>query len=60
MVLYQITSNGGPGVHNGPAAGGLVFKNEYTSKTLLQNCSAQVLEIRYVALPGVPLPSLFK
>ena len=26
--LYQVYSNGGPGVQNGPATGGLGFKNE--------------------------------
>ena len=26
--LYQICSNGGPGVQNGPVTGGLGFKNE--------------------------------
>ena len=26
--LYQVCSDGGPGVYNGPAAGGIVFKNE--------------------------------
>ena len=61
MDLYQVCSNGGPGVRNGPAAGGLGFKNEiYFKNLLLQNCLAQVLEIWYVALPGGPLPSLFK
>ena len=55
MNFYQVYSNDGPGVRNGPAAGGgLWFKNE------IQNCLAQVLEIWYVALPGAPLPSLFK
>ena len=28
MDLYQVCSNGGPGLQNGPAAGGLEFKNE--------------------------------
>ena len=61
MDLYQVCSNGGPGVRNGPAAGGLGFKNEiYFKNLLLQNCLAQVLEIWYVALPGGPLPSVFK
>ena len=41
--------------------GGLGFKNEiYFKNLLLQNYLAQVLEIWYVALPGGPLPSLFK
>ena len=31
MDLYQVCSNGGPGVQNGPAAGGLGFKNEIQS-----------------------------
>ena len=26
--LYQVCSNGGPGLQNGPTAGGLGFKNE--------------------------------
>ena len=68
MDLYQVCSNGGPGVRNGPAAGGgggggggLGFKMKYILQNLLlQNCLAQMLEIWYVALPGGPLPSLFK
>ena len=61
MDLYQVCSNGGPGLQNGPAAGGLGFKNEiYLKKLLVQNCLAQVLEIWFVALLGGPLPSLFK
>ena len=28
--LYQVCSNGGPGVKNGSAAGGLGFKIKYT------------------------------
>ena len=61
MDLYQVCSNGGPGVQNGPAAGGLGFKKEiYFKNLLLQNCLAQGLEIWYIALPGGPLPSLFK
>ena len=32
MDLYQVCSNGGPGVRNGPAAGGLGFKNEINFK----------------------------
>ena len=28
MDFYQVCLNGGPGVQNGPAAGGLGFKNE--------------------------------
>ena len=28
MDLFQVCSNGGPGVRNGPAAGGLGLKNE--------------------------------
>ena len=61
MDLYQGCSNGGPGVQNGPAAGGLGFKKEiYLKNLLLQNCWAQGLEIWYIALPGGPLPSLFK
>ena len=59
--LYQVCSNGGPGVQNGPAAGGLGFKIEiYLKNLLLQNCLAQGLEIWYIALPDGPLPSLFK
>ena len=61
MDLYQVCSNGGPGVQNDPAAGGLVFKKEiYLKNLLLQNCLAQGLEIWYTTLPGDPLPSLFK
>ena len=61
MDLYQVCSNGGPGVQIGPAAGGLGFKKEiYLKNLLLQNCLAQGLEIWYIALPGGPLPSLFK
>ena len=35
MDLYQVCSNGGPGVRNGPAAGGGVLGSEmkYTSKS---------------------------
>ena len=51
MDLYEVCSIDGPGVQNGPAAGVIGF---------LQNCLAQVLKIRYVALPGGPLPSFFK
>ena len=55
MDLYQVCSNGGPGVQNGPAAGGLGFKKEiYLKNLLLQNCLAQGLEIWYIALPGGP------
>ena len=61
MDLYQVCSNGGPGVLNGPAAGrSWVQKGNILQNLLLQNCFAQVLEIWYVALPGGPLPSLFK
>ena len=61
MDLYQVCSDGGPGVQNSPAAGGLGFKIEiYLKNLLLQNCLDQVLEIKYVALPGGPLPNLFK
>ena len=28
LNIYQVCSNGTPGVQNGPAAGGLVFENE--------------------------------
>ena len=61
MDLYQVCSNGGPGVQHGPAAGGLWFKKgNILQNLLLKNCLAQELEIWYVALPGNPLPSLFK
>ena len=61
MDLYQVCSNGGPGVRNGPTAGGVLgSKMKYTQNLLLQNCLAQVLEIWHVALPGGLLPSLFK
>ena len=64
MDLYQVYSNGDPGVRNGPAAGGgggsWVQKRNILRNLLLQNCLAQVLEFWYVALPGGPLPSLFK
>ena len=61
MDPYQVCSNGGPGVQNGPAAGGSwVQKRNILQNLLLQNCLAQVLEIWYIALPGGPLPSLFK
>ena len=34
MDLYQVCSNGGPGVRNGPAAGGVLgSKMKYTSKS---------------------------
>ena len=33
MDLYQVCSNGGPEVQNGPAAGGLGFKNEIYLKS---------------------------
>ena len=43
MDLYQICSNGGPGIRNGPAAGGHGFKNEiyfkiFFSRTVLLRC----------------------
>ena len=62
MDLYQVCSNGGPGVQNDPAAGGVLgFKKEiYLKNLLLQNCLAQGLEIWFIALSGGPLPSLFK
>ena len=61
MHFYQVCSNDGPGVRNGSAAGGSWVQKLNTLKNLLlQNCLAQVLEIWYVALPGAPLPSLFK
>ena len=61
MDLYQVCSNSGPGVQNGPAAGrSWVEKGNILQNLLLQNCLAQMLEIWYVALPGGPLPSLFK
>ena len=61
MDLYQVCSNAGPGVQNGPAAGGSWVQNcNILKNLLLQNCLAQMLEIRYVALPGSPLVSLFK
>ena len=61
MDLYQVCSNDGPGVRNGPAAGGFwVQKGNTLKNLLLQNCLAQALEVWYVALPGGPLPSLFK
>ena len=64
MDFYQVCSNGGPRVQNGPVAGGgggLVFKKEiYLKNLLLQNCLALGLEIWYIALPGGLLPSLFK
>ena len=61
--LYQVFSNDGPGVRNGPASGGggsWVQKRNILQNLLLQNCLAQVLEIWYVTMPGGPLPSLFK
>ena len=64
MDLYQVCSNGGPWVQNGPVAGGgggLGFKKEiYLKNLLLQNCLAQGLDIWFIAVPGGPLPSLFK
>ena len=61
MDLYQVCSNGGLGPW-GPKwpCGGGVLDSEMNQNLLLQNCLAQVLEIWYVALPGGPLPSLFK
>ena len=64
MVLYQVCSNGGPRVQNGPDAGGPVFETieiqrKILKNLLLQNRWAQMLEIWYVALPSGPLPSLF-
>ena len=44
-----------------PCGGGSwVQKWNILQNLLLQNCLAQVLEIWYLALPGGPLPSLFK
>ena len=60
MVLNQVCSYGGPGVKNGPVAGGLGFKNKTVLNILLQNCYGQVFDIWYTALVDGPLPSLFK
>ena len=59
MDLYQVCSDGGLWVQNGPeVGGGLGFRNEiYLKNLLLQNCLTQVLEIWYAALSGGPLPS---
>ena len=40
--------------------GVLGSKVRFTQNLLLQNRLAQVLDIWYIALPGGPLPSLFK
>ena len=39
---------------------GLSWVQKKNRNLLLQNCLAKVLESWYVALPGSPLPSLFK
>ena len=43
MDFYKVCSNGGPGVQNGPGAGGLGFKNEiylknFFSRTAWLSC----------------------
>ena len=61
MDLYQVYSNGSPGIQNGPGAEGLWFKNEIYLKIFFSRTAwAQVLEIWYVVLPGGRLPILFK
>ena len=44
------------GFPNGPGVGDLEFKNEIYFKSSFP----ELLGVRYVALPGGPLPSLFK
>ena len=64
MDFYQVCSNEGPGVQDGPWQEGHRFeplKNiEKYLKNLLQNHLAWMLEIGYEALPSGPLPSLYK
>ena len=65
MVLYQVCSNEGPGVQDGPLPEGLrceplKYIEKYKKNPLLQNHLAQILEIGYKALPSGPLPSLSK
>ena len=53
MGLYQVCSDGGRGVQNGPAAGGgLGLKNEMYLKIFYR--SAWLRCLKYVALPGGP------
>ena len=61
--LYQVCSNGGPGVQNGPAQDNPRFESWKYFENIhffLQHHLPEMLEIRYVALPSGSLPSLFK
>ena len=66
--FYHVYSHGSPGVQNGSAAGGLVFKNKIYLKTFFSRTAwprrlkfdKKVLEIKYVALPNGTLLSFFK
>ena len=61
MVLYQVCSNDDPRVQNGPAPGVLSLKQRKIFKNVfLENYSAHMLEIWYVALLSNFLLSLFK
>ena len=48
------------GSKNGPAAGGVGFKNKIYLKSSPPELNAQVLKIWYVAMASSPFPSLFK
>ena len=64
MILYQVCSNEGPRIQDGPAPGVLCSSHTATLKNiqnfLLQNHLALMLEMGYVALPSGPTPILFK
>ena len=65
VILYQVYSNEGPRVQDGPVPGGPKFEPyKYIEKILknlrLQSCLGQVLEMLYVALPGGLLSMLSK
>ena len=61
MDLYQVCSNGGPGLQNGPAAGGLGFKNEIyegISKSFEPNMErARNLDLFCFIFQRSPLPT---
>ena len=59
--LYQIHSNGAPGVQNGPATGGLGFKNKiYLKFFFCGTARLRCLKYGMEHFASVPLPSLFK
>ena len=61
VVFYQMCSNGGVKMARPQRVLGLNHRNRWNIlKNLLQNHLPQMFEIRFVALPGGLLPSLFK